>query len=76
VTLIWDPNNESDLAGYRIYYGIASRSYDNVIDVGNTETCTVTSLIPGVTYYFAATAYNTSELESEYSNEIEHTVTL
>lgn len=76
VTLMWDPNSESDLVGYRIYYGIASRSYDNVIDVGNTETCTVTGLIPEVTYYFAATAYNTSELESDYSNEIEHTVSL
>jgi len=76
VTLMWDPNSESDLVGYRIYYGIASRSYDNVIDVGNTETCTVTGLIHGATYYFAATAYNTSELESDYSNEIEHTVSL
>lgn len=76
VTLMWDPNSESDLAGYRIYYGITSRSYDNVIDVGNTETCTVMGLIPGVTYYFSATAYNTSDLESDYSNEIEHTVSL
>jgi hypothetical protein len=76
VTLMWDPNSESDLAGYRIYYGVASLSYDNVIDVGNTETCTVMGLIPGVTYYFTATAYNTSELESDYSNEIEYTVSL
>ena len=76
VTLMWDPNSESDLAGYRIYYGIVSRSYDNAIDVGNTETCIVTGLIPGATYYFAATAYNTSELESDYSNEIEYTVSL
>jgi len=76
VTLMWDPNSESDLVGYRIYYGIVSRSYDNAIDVGNTETCIVTGLIPGATYYFAATAYNTSELESDYSNEIEHTVSL
>ena len=76
VTLMWDPNSESDLVGYRIYYGIASRSYDNVIDVGNTETCTVMGLIPDVTYYFVATAYNTSGLESDYSNEIEYTVSL
>ena len=76
VTLMWDPNSESDLAGYRIYYGIASSSYDNAIDVGNTETCTVMGLIPDVTYYFVATAYNTSGLESDYSNEIEYTVSL
>ncbi|UCB44784.1 MAG: fibronectin type III domain-containing protein [Spirochaetota bacterium] len=76
VTLMWDPNSETDLAGYMVYYGIASQSYDNVIDVGITETCTVTGLIPGITYYFAATAYNTSALESDYSNEIEYTVSL
>jgi fibronectin type 3 domain-containing protein len=60
VTLEWDPNTESDLAGYKIYYGDSSGDYLGVIDVGNATTYTVANLIPGYTYYFAVTAYDTS----------------
>jgi hypothetical protein len=74
VTLEWDPNAETDLAGYRIHYGTASGNYTARKDVGNLVTCTVTDLTPGVTYYFAATAYNASGLESGYSNEVIYTV--
>ena len=69
-TLIWDPNSEPDLAGYKLHYGLASRSYDTTIDVGNQTTYTITDLNVGETYYIAATAYNTSGLESGYSNEV------
>jgi hypothetical protein len=74
VTLAWDPNSEADLSGYRIHYGTSSGSYTSVRDVGNELTCTVTGLTAGETYYFAATAYNTSGLESDYSNEVVYTV--
>jgi len=69
-TLEWDPNSEPDLAGYKLHYGLASRSYDTTIDVGNRTTYTITDLEVGETYYIAATAYNTSGLESGYSNEV------
>lgn len=69
-TLEWDPNSEPDLAGYKLHYGPASRSYDTVIDVGNQTTYTLTDLEVGETYYIAATAYNTSGMESGYSNEV------
>jgi hypothetical protein len=74
VTLVWDPNSEPDLSGYKIHYGISSRNYTSVIDVGNQLNCTVISLTPGETYYFAATAYNFSGLESDYSNEVVYVV--
>jgi hypothetical protein len=74
VTLAWDPNSEPDLSGYRIHYGTSSRNYTGVIDVGNQLTCTVTDLTPGETYYFAATAYNYSGLESDFSNEVLYVV--
>lgn len=73
-TLEWDPNSESDLAGYRMYVGTASGEYGEPIDVGLTTTYTVTGLLPGRTYYFAVTAYNTSGLESGKSNEVSYTV--
>jgi hypothetical protein len=73
VTLAWDPNSETDLAGYRLYYGTTSRSYQNTIDVGNATSTPVSDLQKGATYYFAVTAYNDSGIESDYSNEVSYT---
>jgi len=64
----WDANTEPELAGYKLYYGTASRSYGIPIDIGNQTTYTVTGLGPG-TYYFAVTAYDTSGNETSFSNE-------
>ena len=71
-TLRWAPNTESDLAGYKVYYGTESRNYTNVIDVGNVTTYKITNLQAG-TYYFAVTAYDTSGNESAYSEEVSKT---
>jgi hypothetical protein len=70
ITLAWDQNSESDIAGYRIYYGQESGIYTNVVDIGNYTSCVIADLEDGETYYFVATAYNTSGYESGYSNEI------
>jgi hypothetical protein len=69
ITLAWDANTETDLAGYRLYYGTSSRSYGSPISVGTTTTYTMQNLSPG-TYFFTVTAYNTSGAESGYSNEV------
>ena len=70
--LAWDANTEPHLAGYRVYYGTASREYgiDNSIDVGNTTTYRVDSLLEGVTYYIAVTAYDMYGNESDFSDEV------
>jgi hypothetical protein len=67
-TLSWDPNTESDLAGYMIYFGASSGVYGTPIDAGTQTTYTVTGLAIGP-YYFAVTAYNTAGTESTFSNE-------
>lgn len=69
-TLEWDPNRETNLAGYRLYYGTASRTYETRIDVGNVTTYRLTGLLDGVTYYLAVTAYDQQGRESDYSNEV------
>ncbi len=69
VTLAWDANKDQGLAGYKIYYGSASRNYSTVIDVGNVTTYTVANLGSGM-YFFAVTAYNASGAESAFSNEV------
>jgi len=74
VTLVWDPNTEPDLAGYKIYYGTNSGQWNITIDVGNVTNVTISGLVRGVTYYFVATAYNTANLESDPSNEVSYAV--
>jgi len=73
VTLQWDPNSEPDIAGYKIYYGVESGNYTTTLDVGNFTSCVISELDPGQSYFFAATAYNTDNYESDYSNEVSYT---
>jgi hypothetical protein len=74
VSLAWDPCTESDVAGYRIYYGVTSGSYSVNIDVHNVTAYTVTGLNAEQTYYFAATVYDSAGNESGYSNEVHTTI--
>ena len=60
----------TDLAGYRIYYGMTSRSYTDSVQILNpTVTSRVLSLNSG-SYYFAMTALDSEGNESAYSNEV------
>jgi len=70
LTLAWDPNTEDDLAGYKVYYGTRSGEYDFVINVGNVTRCTVRRLEPETLYYLALTAYDISQNESDFSEEV------
>ena len=73
-TLAWEAATEPNLAGYRIYYGTAPGTYlqspGQGVNVGNVTSYTVTGLSRATTYYFAATAYDTSNSESVFSNEV------
>jgi hypothetical protein len=72
VTLQWDANTESDLDHYVIYWGTSERPpYANTSgDINkNTTTYTVTGLdLDQCVYYFAAKAFDTEGLESDWSN--------
>ena len=63
------------VAGYKIYYGTASRSYSGAVNLGSPATNYTVTLynIPidsSVKYYFAVTAYDASGNESAYSSEL------
>src|SRR2546427_380636 len=70
VTLVWDPNTETDLAAYKLYYSTSSGSYQSSVDVGNLTSYTLSGLLEGRIYYFAVTAYNLSLGESGFYNEV------
>jgi hypothetical protein len=78
VTLSWQAPTEnsdgstlSDLTGYKVHYGSASKSYSDTIQVANAGLTTyVVQNLPTGTYYFAVTAYNASGKESSLSGEV------
>lgn len=74
VTLAWDPNSESNLAGYHIYWGTVSRSYENKATIGTETSYPITGLQEETTYYIAVTAYDTDGNESDYSAELAYAV--
>jgi hypothetical protein len=71
VSIAWDPVTDSDLAGYRVYYGTTQGSYTQSVDVGNVTQATISGLADCTAYYFGVKAYDTAANESAaYSNEI------
>ena len=57
VLLSWQDNPESDLAGYKVYYGSPTGySFDNVIDVGNVTSYILSGV--SVSDTIAVTAYD------------------
>jgi len=81
IRLAWDPNQEADLAGYKIYFGTSPSTgtdpkacgtcgYSTMIDVGNVTTYRIPGLVQRQTYYISATAYDTSGNESVFSDQV------
>lgn len=82
VNVSWDaPTTRSDgsplddLSGFRIYYGTTSNSYTQSVTVNdaNSTSHVVSNLTPG-TYYFAVTAFDGGNNESDYSTEVSLTI--
>ncbi len=84
-SLRWDPptTNEdgtplTDLAGYKLYYGPSPGNYSGSLDVGDTTTVLIATVVDSIdgslpatdTICFAVTAYDTYGNESDYSNEV------
>ena len=80
VTLEWSQNAVSEnVDGYTVYYGLSSRHDKNSEHYGgyewkrefdNQTTGTIPYLQSGQQYYFAVTAHNTEDRESDFSDEI------
>jgi len=74
VTLAWTQSPSTNVAGYKIYYGPSSRAYTNAVFVGSGTNVTLSNMSAGNTYYFAATAIDSSGMESPFSNETSYAV--
>jgi fibronectin type 3 domain-containing protein len=70
--LTWEPNTETDLAGYKIYMSTKSGQYGAPIAIiGKKTNYEVTvKATKDTKYYFTITAYNKAGKESYKSNEV------
>ena len=74
VNFAWNASTGPNIAGYKMHYGTSSGNYTYNVNVGKNTSCSISGLTEGKKYYFAATAYNTSNAESAYSNELAYTI--
>ena len=74
VTLAWNPSVATNVAGYKIYSGTTSHDYATTNIVGTATNVTLSGLVEGKTYYFAATTYDSAGDVSAFSSEASYTV--
>ena len=70
VTLEWDANSDTNVAGYVLYNGIVGASQLMANDVGNHTSATLSNLLSVATNFFFVTAYDTNGIEGEPSELI------
>lgn len=69
--LKWDmAPSEPNRTGYNIYYGKTSGEYTRRRSAGNVNRYRLDGLNNNETYYFALTAYDSRNRESDYSDEV------
>ena len=65
----WDSVGDNRVAGYKVKYGTASKSYTNSVDAGLSTSQILSNLTEGTTYYFVVVAYDTAKVEGAPSSE-------
>jgi hypothetical protein len=77
LTVSWDAPTENqdgsaltDLAAYRVYYGLSPRNYLDWTEVDDSTATNVDVSLASGSYYVAMTAINLAGAESGYSNEV------
>jgi hypothetical protein len=67
ITVAWDANTETNIAGYIVEYGPSTAPFSLSANVGNVTSWTFNTATPGVTYGFRVIAYNTGGERSDPS---------
>ncbi len=73
ITFTWDPNQENDLAGYKLHIGTLSGQYSETIDVKNVTEYSL-NVPENVKRFYALSAYDTGGNESAKTPELEYTL--
>jgi len=78
ISLSWVKNKESDILGYKVYYGTSSRYYfgrgsdkgNSPIFAGNVNSFIIEDLKNEEVYFISITVVDNADLESGFSNEV------
>jgi hypothetical protein len=70
IGLMWDPNPESQVAGYIVHVGQQPGTYTQHVNVGLTTVWSYTTAVAGQRYCFTVSAYFTGPVEGPRSNEV------
>lgn len=70
VKIGWDASISAGVSGYKLYCGTVSGTYNNIMDAKANLIQEVPNLENTKSYYFVATAYDSTGLESDYSEEL------
>ena len=74
VTLAWAASGDTNVIGYYLYFGTDATNLSSRVDVGLTTMATIAGLTGrSQNYYFAASSYNSSRMESPLSNQAQFT---
>jgi len=68
--LAWDPAGDTNVSGYRVYYGDSPGSRQTAATVGKTTNTVIDRLVAGKNVYVHVVSYNSVQIESEPSNSI------
>jgi YVTN family beta-propeller protein len=71
--LNWNESLESDLEGYKVYFGTSPATYGTPVYIAVSDSFTLTGLTNGTTYYIAISAYDIAGNESPLSAEMSET---
>ena len=77
ISIAWDHNEPDKLAGFRVFYGPASKDYRECVEIGRSAEFssiimkhTLVGLAAGERYYIAVRAYDKNNNKSDFSNEV------
>ena len=71
VSLVWDPDSEPDLAGYRVYRSAGDGPWQKLAEVNAIPSYSDSTVEHGKTYHYAVIAFDKAGNESERSAAVE-----
>ena len=78
ISLAWDKPADSDISGYRVYFGQSGTDYKDSpyteVDSPSQTSAVISGLEEGVTYAFAATSIDGYGQESDFSEALTYTL--
>jgi hypothetical protein len=73
ISLIWDPNGDSDLAGYIVFRGRSADDLQPITPMPIQETNFADTVEPGIHYFYAVKAVDTAGNASGFSERVDET---